>query len=131
MTRSERNQPKPLLRASIIIVSYNSKTKLLACLASICSHLTPEYEVVVVDNASSEGNADAVEEAFPGVSLIRSDENLGFAGGCNLGAKKSSGKFLVFINPDTIVEQGWLDALVAPLERGEQIGLTTGRILLL
>lgn len=129
-SRARRAKAGPL-RASIIIVSYNAKEKLLACLASISSQPPRECEIIVVDNASSEGNADAVEADFPDVTVIRSDVNLGFAGGCNLGAQKSSAKFLAFINPDTVVEQGWLEALVAPLEASDQIGLATGRILLL
>jgi len=128
--QTQHDEARPL-RASIIIVSYNARQKLLACLASISSHLPRGCEIIVVDNASSEGNADAIEAGFPDVTVIRSEKNLGFAAGCNLAAQKSSGKFLVFINPDTLVERGWLEALVAPLEGDDQIGLTTGRILLL
>jgi GT2 family glycosyltransferase len=130
LTRNERSQPLPI-RASIIIVSFNAKVKLLACLDSISGWLTPECEIIVVDNASSEGNADAVEASFPNVIVIRSETNLGFAAGCNLGAEKSAGKFLVFINPDTLVERGWLEALIEPCEKGDRIGLATSRILLL
>lgn len=128
--KTQRDKAQPL-RASIIIVSYNARQKLLACLASISSQLPRWCEIIVVDNASSEGNAEAVAASRPDVILIRSEKNLGFAAGCNLGVQKSSGKFLVFINPDMLVEQGWLGALVAPLDGDDHIGLVTGRILLL
>src|SRR6185369_16545927 len=118
-------------RASIIIVSYNARAKLLACLASISSRLPECCQIIVVDNASSEGNADAVEADFPDVTVIRSTVNLGFAGGCNLGVLRSDGEFLAFINPDTIVERDWLSALIAPLEAKDRVGLSTSRILLL
>jgi GT2 family glycosyltransferase len=130
-SNSEHGEVEGLLRASIIIVSYNAKQRLLACLTSITKRMTPACEIIVVDNASSEGNADTVEACFPNATLIRSESNLGFAAGCNLGAENSHGKFLVFINPDTLVEEGWLEALVAPLDSEDQIGLTTSRILLL
>lgn len=130
-SKSEYAEVEGLPRASMIIVSYNAKQKLLACLTSITKRMSPACETIVVDNASSEGNADAVEACFPNAVLIRSESNLEFAAGCNLGAENSQGKFLVFINPDTLVEEGWLEALVAPLDSEDQIGLTTSRILLL
>jgi GT2 family glycosyltransferase len=118
-------------RASIVIVSYNAKTKLLACLDSVLQSLPDSSEIIVVDNASIEGNADAVESSFPDVALIRSETNLGFAAGCNLGTRYAAGEHLVFLNPDTIVEPGWLEALLAPFDSDEKIGLTTARIVLL
>jgi len=114
-----------------VIVSYNAKPKLLACLDSVLNSLPESIEMIVVDNASSEGNADAIAAAFPDIKLICSDTNLGFAAGCNLGARYATGGYLVFLNPDTIVESGWLDALLAPFETDANIGLTTARIVLM
>ena len=119
------------LRASIIIISYNAKQKLLACLASVSRCLPVGCEIIVVDNASSEGNTDAVEGSFRNVTLIRSGENLGFAAGCNRGARDANGAFLVFLNPDTLVEPGWLEALVAPFESYDAVGLATAKILMM
>jgi GT2 family glycosyltransferase len=114
-----------------VIVSYNAKTKLLACLDSVLQSLPDSSELIVVDNASIEGNADAVESLFPDIALIRSETNLGFAGGCNLGTRYAAGEHLVFLNQDTIVEPGWLEALLAPFDNDSSIGLTTARIVLL
>jgi GT2 family glycosyltransferase len=118
-------------RAGIVIVSYNARQKLMTCLESLLGSLPADCNLVVVDNASSEGNADAIAERFPEVKLIRSPVNLGFAGGCNLGARHTRSRSLVFLNPDTTVESGWLDALVAPLAADDRTGLTTARILLM
>jgi GT2 family glycosyltransferase len=118
-------------RAGIVIVSYNAKQKLMVCLESLCRSLPADCDLVIVDNASAEGNADAIAERFPDVKLIRSAINLGFAGGCNLGARHTRSRSLVFVNPDTEVEPGWVEALVAPLEADDRTGLTTAQILLM
>ena len=76
-------------RAGVVIVSYNARQKLMTCLASLLSSLPADCDLVVVDNASTEGNANAIAERFPEVKLIRSPVNLGFAGGCNLGAQNT------------------------------------------
>jgi GT2 family glycosyltransferase len=121
----------PACRASIVIVSYNSKQKLMACLASVISSMPDDCELIVVDNASSEGNADQIATSFPETVLIRSHTNLGFAAGCNLGVRHAQSRYLVFLNPDTIVERGWLESMIAPLESDDSIGLVTPKILLL
>jgi GT2 family glycosyltransferase len=118
-------------RAGVVIVSYNARQKLMGCLESLRRALPADCDLVVVDNASVEGNAEAIAERFPDVKLICSPVNLGFAGGCNLGARHTRSRALVFLNPDTKVEPGWLDALVAPLEASDRTGLTTARILLM
>ena len=118
-------------RASIVIVSYNAKPQLMTCVASVLNSISEDCELIVVDNASSEGNADAIATSFPEATLIRADRNLGFAGGCNLGARRARGEYLLFLNPDTVVEREWLESLLAPFEGDENIGLVTSRILFL
>jgi GT2 family glycosyltransferase len=127
----ERFSQRQPLRASIIIVSYNAKEKLFRCLPSVLRSIPGDCEIIVVDNASSEGNADAIEIDFPEVTLIRSRTNLGFAAGCNLGVRQARGSCLVFLNPDTLVDDDWLKALLKPLESDEGVGLVTAKILLL
>lgn len=118
------------LRASVIIVNYNGKQKLLECLESVSRTLSRDCELIVVDNASSDGSAAAIETNFPDVMLIRSKTNCGFGSGNNLGVLSSRGKYLVFLNPDTLVESGWLEALLAPFEINDRAGMVTARILL-
>ncbi len=116
------------MRASIIIVNHNGRAHLERSLPSVLSTLTPEDEVIVVDNGSTDGSADWVSEEFPAIRLIRSQVNGGFGYGCNLGAHPARGRYLVFLNPDTTVVPGWLDALLAPLS-DPQVALVTPCIL--
>ena len=123
----EGQQPR---RASVIIVDYNAGEALLGCLESVLATTDQGTEVVVVDNASTDGSAETARKSFPGVNLVRAGTNLGFGAGNNLGARRARGTYLVFLNPDTVVEPGWLDALLNPLETQPDTGLVTARILL-
>lgn len=118
-------------RASIIIVNYNGRTHLPRCLDSLLADNMANVEIIVVDNASTDGSADLVVHDYPQVRLIRSQENLGFGGANNLAAAQSQGRYLAFLNPDTMVTVGWLDALFTALEEQPQAGLVTSQILLL
>lgn len=114
------------MRASVIVVSYNSRPDLPACLDSILGQLTAEDELIVVDNGSTDGSADLVAARYPEVTLIRS-RNEGYAGGNNRGAQAAQGEYLVILNPDTALLPGAIDALITPLDSAE-IGLTTACI---
>lgn len=117
-------------RASIIIVNYNNCDYLQGCLESVL-HSCGDDEIILVDNHSSDGSVALVQEHFPAVRLLQSPTNLGFAGGCNYGARQATGAYLAFLNPDTVVEPAWLDALIDALSRDPAIGLATSQILLL
>ncbi|HKA17325.1 MAG TPA: glycosyltransferase family 2 protein [Blastocatellia bacterium] len=119
-----------LLRASIIIVNYNAKEMLLRCIESVLRTSQSDCEVIVLDNDSSDGMADLIEARYSQVALIRSDTNLGFGAGNNLAALRAQGKYLVFLNPDTMVDNGWLESLLAPFETCPEAGLVTAKILL-
>lgn len=106
-------------RVSIVVLNYNGKKYLENCLSSIIKQNGPPYEIIVVDNASSDGSAEYVRSTFPSVRLVENDKNLGFAGGNNRGVEEAKGEFVVLLNNDTTVERGWLAELIAPLERGE------------
>lgn len=89
---------------SILVVSYNTRALTLAALHAAISQTTSiTSEIVVVDNASTDGSAAAIAETFPGVKLIASPVNLGFAAGNNLAARSARGRYLVLLNPDTVV----------------------------
>jgi GT2 family glycosyltransferase len=116
-------------RASVIIVNYNGREYLEPCLSSVVRSLGPRDEILLFDNASTDGSAGFVEQAFPQVRIIRSEENLGFGSGNNLAARQAAGLYLAFLNPDTTVEPGWLEALITALDRNPEIGLATSKIL--
>lgn len=119
------------LRASIIIVNYNSGGVLARCIKSLVETNLTNLEIVVVDNASTDGSLEDIRNFFPQVRWIISPKNLGFGGACNLGARAGKEKYLAFLNPDTVVTPGWLDALIAALEDDPKTGLVTPKILLL
>jgi len=118
------------LEASVIIVNYNGLDDLRACLRSLELDGDGRYEVIVVDNGSTDGSATYVQENYPDIELVENNGNLGFGHGSNLGAGRAQGRYLAFLNPDTVVEPGWLDALVSALKDHPDAGLTTSKIVL-
>lgn len=116
---------------SIIIVTYNGRAYLYPNLTSVTSQLGAESEIIVVDNASTDGGDAFIQHAFPGVRLQKNPVNIGFAAACNQGAALARGEFLVFLNQDTRVAPGWLQALVEPMNSDDRVGLTTSKVLLM
>lgn len=115
------------MRASVIIITHNSRAYLEACLESVLSECAPHDELIVVDNGSTDGGADFVRARYPAVRLIH-NRNTGYAGGCNRGAAVAQGETLVFLNPDTVLDPGALTALIAPLRITSDVALTTACI---
>lgn len=115
---------------SIIIVSYNIKDYLLACLRSINSQPADmALEVILVDNLSSDGTVGAVQSAFPQVRILANQENVGFARGNNQGLRASSGKYVLFLNPDTEVGKGALAGLLRLAQEHPEASAFTCRVL--
>jgi GT2 family glycosyltransferase len=102
---------------SIVIVTFNARRDTLACLASVHAHPPARrWDLVVVDNRSADGTADAVAERWPDVRLIRLPENVGFARGNNIGIKATAGRLVLLLNSDTLVAEGQLETLCAALD---------------
>lgn len=101
-------------RASVVVVTYNSAAYIEACLASLLPELRPDDELIVADCGSTDGTPALVRARFPQARLL-AGENVGYAGGCNRGARAARGEALVFLNPDTVARPGALAALLAPL----------------
>jgi N-acetylglucosaminyl-diphospho-decaprenol L-rhamnosyltransferase len=115
---------------SVIIVSYNTRDLLRACLRSIHEQTKfATFEVVVVDNASQDGSAAMMRDEFPDVKLFVSEKNLGFGPGCNRAVAMSSGEYLVLLNPDTLVLDRALDQLLEFYRAHPRAGLAGGRTL--
>ncbi|MEL6915173.1 MAG: glycosyltransferase family 2 protein [Pseudomonadota bacterium] len=100
-------------RLSIIVVSYNTREMTLDCLRSVHAETTTPFELIVVDNASSDGSAEAIAAEFPDLHLMAETENHGFAKANNLAAKHARAPYILLLNPDTVVLDGALDALYA------------------
>ena len=114
---------------SILVISYNTRAMTLACLESVLAETTVPHELIVVDNASPDGSAAAIAAAFPGLRLIASRENLGFARGNNVAAREAKGRYILLLNPDTLVLDHAIDRIVAFAERTPAAGIWGGRTL--
>jgi N-acetylglucosaminyl-diphospho-decaprenol L-rhamnosyltransferase len=114
---------------SVIIVNYNGARWLDGCLESLFASAPPRTEVIVVDNASRDESREILRRyTNAGVRVVALDENRGFAGGNNAGAAVARGEWLAFLNNDTRVRAGWLDALRDPLARDPSIALASARL---
>lgn len=115
---------------SIIIVSYNVRQLLVDCLRSI-EHSAQDiaYEIIVIDNASTDGSVAMVRKSFPHVQVIANQENAGFARANNQGYEISKGKFILLLNPDTVVRQGSLNAVLEFMRTTADAGMVGCRLL--
>ena len=120
------------LDLSIIIVNHNTKELLRNCLQSIYkAHRPPKgLEIIVVDNGSSDGSPSVVEDQFKDVILVRSKKNLGFAAGNNLGTKKATGKYLLFLNSDTVLKKYSLVKPLKYIKNHPKVGAITIKLIL-
>ena len=115
-------------RASIIIPVFNQIELTLQCLGALCqSGDRSEFEVLVVDDASSDDTGDRLAP-IRGLRYLRNGQNLGFVGSCNAGAAQARGEFVVFLNNDTMVQPGWLDALLDTFTRHPDTGLAGSKL---
>jgi GT2 family glycosyltransferase len=119
------------LKLSVIIVNYNTKTLLRQCLKSVISHQSSviSYELIVVDNSSTDGSVAMVEKEFPSVKLIKNKENLGFAKANNQAIRFAQGRNILLLNSDTVVYKGALDSMVEFLDNHPEVGVVGPKLL--
>ena len=113
-------------KLSIITINYNGLKDTCELIDSI--PFKKNLEVIVVDNASKQDEASIISERYPHVKVIRSLQNLGFAGGNNLGIKEAKGNYILLINNDTYFEEFNIDALIERLESSDKIGIVCPKI---
>ena len=114
------------IEVSIIIVNYKGLEDTCALIESV--PFNENLEVIVVDNASEDQEADTIAQSYPKVRVIRSDRNLGFAGGNNLGIQAAHGKYLFLINNDTIFKEFNIQTLIDKMEASPAIGIVCPKI---
>ena len=114
---------------SVVIPHWNGVEVLSECLESLSETIYPNMEIIVVDNASTDGSPDWVSLNFPQVKLIENDQNYGYAGGCYRGAKTAEGEYLVFLNNDTIQDHHWLAGLVDFMNLNSNVAAVQPKIL--
>ncbi len=116
---------------SILIVSYNTREMTLDCIRSVFSETAGiDFEIIVLDNSSKDGSAEAIEAEFEGrITLIRSQDNLGFAGGNNHAVVLAKGDYLLLLNPDTVVLDNAIGNLLQSAESHADAKIWGGRTL--
>lgn len=114
---------------SIIIVNWNARENLQECLSTLFLVSYKNYEVILVDNGSSDDSVEFVKSKYPDIKIVESKKNLGFAGGNNLGFKQAKGKYILFLNNDTIVTKDFLGKLVVFMEKRSDVGIVQPKIL--
>lgn len=115
---------------SVVILSYNSKEDLKECIPSLISQTYQDFEIIVVDNASTDGSEEFIKANYPGIKIVQTGKNLGYAAGNNAGFEVAEGEYIVVVNPDTVADPEWLAELVKPLENDPTITATTSKVLI-
>jgi GT2 family glycosyltransferase len=119
-----------MMDLSIIIVNYNTKEITRNCIKSIYeSHLHIKFEIILVDNASTDGSIEMIQHEFPNVTLIKNPDNRMFAKANNQGIKLSKGKFILLLNSDTLVNENNIEKLVRFMEENPKVGCVGPRVL--
>jgi hypothetical protein len=113
---------------SVIVLNYNGKGFLNSCLSSLASQTYSDFEVIVVDNGSRDGSPEYIEENYPWVRLAKNDENLGFAGGTNVGIRAAKGEFIITLNNDSRADSRFIEELIKPMADPE-VGVCAAKML--
>lgn len=117
------------VKVSIIIPVFNKWKYTYNCLKSLKNSIKDvDYEIIVIDDGSTDETQKMIDK-LSGVVYLKNEENLGFVGSCNAGAKKARGEFVVFLNNDTSVKENWLNALLETFEKNEKVGLAGSKLI--
>ena len=120
-----------MIDLSIIIVSYNTKDFIEECLESIkATSKGFDYEIIVVDNASEDNSLEMLKTKFPDVIVVKNQENIGFSKANNLGVEKSKGRYVLFLNPDTVVYEDALLNMVKFMDEHTKAGAATCKLVM-
>jgi GT2 family glycosyltransferase len=115
---------------SVIILNWNGRRFMRDCLSSLKQQSYREFEVIVVDNGSTDGSADLIRSEYSDFAkLVRNRRNLGFGRGNNIGAEHSNGRYLLLLNNDCVVDKLWIAELVKEAESERRIGMCASKIL--
>jgi GT2 family glycosyltransferase len=119
---------RPLI--SIVIVNYNGKKFLDDCLSSLNRQKFRNFEIILVDNGSSDDSVSFTRENYPGVIMVENKTNLGFAGGTNTGIRLANGEFILTLNNDTITDTQMLEEIVRPMQLNSNVGVCGTKMIL-
>ena len=116
-------------KVSIIIPHWNGVETISECLESLSKTNFDSFEVIVSDNASTDGSQKWIKDNYPKVRLLENNQNYGYAGGCNRGSEIANGKFLLFLNNDTVQDPEWLGRMIKCIEKDDKIAAVQPKIL--
>jgi len=114
---------------TVIIPNWNGRNLLEECLGSLERQTFRDFEIIVVDNGSTDGSKEFIRDRFPDVKIIEMKENTGFASACNAGIRESKGDLIVLLNNDANADEKWLEKMVSVFEKHPEIGFCASRIL--
>lgn len=127
-TKTEDKTPETL-SAAILVLNWNGRALLATALPLLLNQTYRNYEVVVVDNGSSDGSSSFVAQQFPQVHLIQNETNIGFSRGLNVGLRQLNNDVVVLLNNDVFVQPDWLEQLLEPFKESPQIGVVGCKLL--
>jgi hypothetical protein len=114
---------------SVVIPNYNGKRYLDGCLSSLSAQTFKDFEIILVDNGSSDGSARYVAERFPEVRIVKNEKNLGFSGGVNTGIRRSKGECILTLNNDTRADRDLIKNLAKAMDSGDKVGMCASKML--
>ncbi|MCX5657587.1 MAG: glycosyltransferase family 2 protein [Candidatus Omnitrophica bacterium] len=114
---------------SVVIVNWNKRDLLQACLQSLKAQSYRDFEIIVVDNASKDGSLELVKNYFPDVKLIMNSGNLLYSCALNQGIREACGEFILCLNNDTILDKDFLKECILAMKSDKDIGIVSGKIL--
>ena len=117
-------------RLSVVIPNWNGVKFLGACLDALRTQTYANIEILVVDNASTDGSQELVSAAYPEIRLLELRANRGFTGACNAGIEAANGEFIALLNNDTEVDRAWADELVKAFGEHPEVGIVASKMLL-
>lgn len=118
-----------MISISVIILSWNGKRFLDACLGSLAEQSCRDFEVVLVDNGSTDGTSEYIQKNYPWVKLVMLPENTGFSAGNNHGLLVAQGRYIITLNNDTKVKPDFIDEMVKAVEANPRIGMVAAKML--
>lgn len=114
-------------KVSIVVVNYNGCHALEECFSSIKKVASTDHEIIMIDNASSDGSVDFMKSNFPWVKVIALDRNYGHSYACNVGLREASGNYVLVMDYDTVIGETWLDPLLKAIEGDREVGICVSR----
>src|SRR3989338_3853888 len=118
-----------MVKLSVVVLNWNGKQYLNNCLGSLSKQNYKDFEVILVDNGSTDGSVDYVRKNFPKARVIENKKNLGFTIGNNIGIEKSKGRYVFILNNDTKLDKSCLKELVNVMDSNKKIGMVSAKML--